>query len=78
VVVKDDGTGAHEYAIIAVGPQGKRTPASKAARAGGHARLQWESVTGADAYIVVRDGKEIAGPVRIEGSRKEWMDRATR
>ena len=23
-----------------------------------------------------RDGKEIAGPLRIEGSQKEWTDRA--
>ena len=31
---------------------------------------------GADAYIVVRDGKERAGPLRMEGSRKEWTDRS--
>lgn len=31
---------------------------------------------GADAYIVVRDGQEITGPIRMEGSpRKEWVDR---
>ena len=33
-VVKDDGSGEHRYAIIAVGPQGRRTAASGAARAG--------------------------------------------
>ena len=30
----------------------------------------------ADAYLVVRDGKELGGPIRIEGSRKEWTDRS--
>jgi hypothetical protein len=31
-------------------------------------------VDGADAYVVMRDGKEITGPLRIEGSQKEWAD----
>ena len=31
---------------------------------------------GADSYLVVRDGKELGGPIRIEGSRKEWTDRS--
>jgi hypothetical protein len=75
VVLKDDGSGAHEYAIIAVGVQGRRTRASGVAKAGGLAALRWDSVVGADAYIVVRDGKEITGPIRIEGSNKEWTDR---
>jgi hypothetical protein len=44
-------------------------------RAGGLATLRWDSVPGADAYVVVRDGKERAGPLRIEGSHKEWSDR---
>jgi hypothetical protein len=74
-VVKDDGSGEHQYALIAVGPQGRRTAASGTAKAGGLATLRWDSVIGADAYVVVRDGKEIAGPLRIEGSRKEWTDR---
>ena len=30
--------------------------------------------SGADAYIVLRDGKEIAGPLRLEGSQKNWKD----
>jgi hypothetical protein len=76
VVVRDDGSGEHRYALIAVGPQGRRTPASRPVRAGGRATLQWESVTGADSYLVVRDGKEFAGPFRLEGSRKEWTDKA--
>ena len=44
-------------------------------RARGLARLRWDSVAGADAYIVVRDDREITAPLRIEGSRKEWQDR---
>jgi len=74
-VLKDDGSGNHEYALIAVGAQGGRTAPSASARAGGLATLRWDSVAGADAYIVVRDGKELAGPLRIEGSRKEWTDK---
>lgn len=74
VVVKDDATGEHEYAIVAVGVQGEKTPASPAVRARGVATLRWESVPGADAYIVLRDGKPVGGALRIEGSRKEWTD----
>jgi hypothetical protein len=74
-VVKDDGSGAHRYAIQAVGPQGRRTALSPAARAGGLATLRWDSVPGADAYVVVRDGKELAGPFRLEGAQKEWTDK---
>jgi hypothetical protein len=75
VVVKDDGSGEHRYAIIAVGPQGRRTAASGSVSAGGLATLKWDSVNGADAYVVVRDGKEVTGLLRIEGSRKQWMDK---
>ncbi|MDZ4859347.1 MAG: hypothetical protein SGI88_10230, partial [Candidatus Hydrogenedentes bacterium] len=74
VVVSDDGSGAHEYAIVAVGVQGLRTASSVAAKAGGLATLHWDSVVGADAYIVVRDGKDLGGPMRIEGSQKQWTD----
>jgi hypothetical protein len=73
-VVDDDGSGAHQYAIVAVGPQGARTAASRTSRAGGLATLRWDSVPGADSYLVVRDGKEVAGPLRIEGTQKEWRD----
>ena len=76
-IVSDDRSGAHEYAIIAVGVQGDRTKASPAARAEGLASLRWDSVPGGDAYIVLRDGKEITGPLRIEGSQKEWTDKTT-
>lgn len=74
-VVRDDGSGEHRYAIVAVGPQGTRTPASRSVPAKGRATLRWDSVTGADSYIILRDGREI--PVRVEGSRKEWTDRSS-
>jgi hypothetical protein len=74
-VLSDDGSGEHTYALIAVGPQGKRTAASPAVKAKGLAKLRWDSVAGGDAYIVLREGKEIAGPLRIEGSQKEWEDK---
>jgi hypothetical protein len=73
-IVRDDGTGKHEYAIIAVGVQGDRTQASPTVEANGLATLRWDSIVGADAYIVRRDGKEIAGPLRLEGSEKQWTD----
>lgn len=75
-VASDDASGDHQYAIIGVGPQGRRTAASKTVKARGFAKLQWDSVPGADAYIVVRDGKEITGPFRLEGSQKVWTDKA--
>ena len=74
-VVADDGTGPHDYAILAIGPEGQRTNTSPTTRAAGLATLTWDSVTGADAYIVIRDDQEITGPLRIEGSQKEWTDR---
>lgn len=73
-VLKDDGTGAHEYAVMATSPQNERTPASPFTTAKGRAQLQWDSVPGADAYVVVRDGQEITQPLRIEGSQKVWTD----
>jgi hypothetical protein len=76
IVEKDDGTGQHLYALIAVGPSGTRSPASEAAKAGGLATLRWDGVAGADAYIILRDGKEITKLVRAEGSQKHWRDQA--
>lgn len=73
-IVRDDGSGEHQYAIVAVGVQGRRSALSGLAKTNGLARLTWDSVNGADAYVVVRDGKEITGPLRIEGSVKEWTD----
>jgi hypothetical protein len=74
-VVKDDGSGEHRYALIAVGPQGRRTAASGPVTAKGFATLRWDSSPGADSYLVVRDGKELPGPLRAEGARKEWTDK---
>jgi hypothetical protein len=78
VVLSHDGSGEHQYAIVAVGAQGRRTAASPPAKAGGLARLRWDSVPGGDSYVVMRDGKEVGGPLRIEGSQKEWTDRGAR
>jgi hypothetical protein len=75
VVLKDDGSGEHHYAIVALGPQGKRLGKSTSVKAKGLATIQWDSVAGADSYIILRDDKELTGPIRREGSRKEWSDR---
>lgn len=72
--LKDDGSGEHHYAIIAVGPQGRRTTASKTVKTKGLATLRWDSVSGGDAYVVVRDGNEITKPLHMEGSQKTWTD----
>ena len=77
-VVKDDGSGEHTYALVAVGVQGDRTPPSAPVTAGGLAMLRWDSVVGADSYVILRDGKPAAGPLRMEGSQKEWTDKAVR
>ena len=74
-VLSHDGSGPCEYSIIAVSPQGLRSAQSPATRSEGRARLRWDSVNGGDAYVVVRDGKEITRPLRIEGSQKEWTDK---
>lgn len=73
-VASDDGSGIRVYAVVAVGPQGRRSGASESVRAGGLAVLRWDRSPGADAYIVLRDGEEVAGPLRMEGARKEWRD----
>jgi hypothetical protein len=73
-VVEDDGSGPHTYALVAVGPQGERSQPSAQVTAAGRATLEWDSTTGADAYLVIRDGKTAAGPLRIEGSMKTWTD----
>lgn len=74
MIVSDDDSGEHLYSIIAIGPQGNRSGASNSTKASGRARLRWDSVPGADAYLIERDGKEISGIIRIEGSKKTWMD----
>ena len=77
-VLGDDASGEHHYALIGVGAQGRESAPSPAARAGGFARLRWDSVAGADAYIILRDGRRTGNPVRIEGSVKEWSDKPAR
>jgi hypothetical protein len=74
-VIKDDGSGEHEYSLILVGPQGRRSAASPPVKAAGRATLTWDNLPGADAYIMLRDGREIAGPFRLEGAQKQWTDR---
>lgn len=74
-VMQTAGEGAHTYALIAVSPQGGRSEASPAVSVVGHATLEWDSVTGADAYIVIRDGVELPGTLKIEGSKKVWTDK---
>lgn len=74
-ILSHDGSGEHQYALIAIGPQGRRTPASSAVKAPGRAKLQWDNLSGADSFIVLRDGKELTGPLRIEGSQKTWTDK---
>ena len=77
-VVSDDGSSQHEYSLVAVGAAGKRTSPSKTVTANGLATLRWDSVAGADAYVVLRDGREASGLLRIEGSQKQWVDRPTK
>lgn len=74
-VMDDDGTGPRTYSLIAVGPNHRQTATSPATKAKGLAKLKWDSVPGADAYIVLRDGKPITAPIRIEGSDKIWEDK---
>lgn len=73
-VVRDDGSGSHRYAVVAVSPVGKWTAASPEVTARGQATLRWDSVPGADAYVIIRDGKPITEPFRLEGAAKEWTD----
>ncbi|HET6407717.1 MAG TPA: hypothetical protein VFG14_07540, partial [Chthoniobacteraceae bacterium] len=73
-VLSHDESGAHEYAIVAVSPQGRRSRPSPATKSGGRAKLRWDSANGGDSYVILRDGKEIAGPLRMEGAQKEWVD----
>lgn len=72
-VVSDDGSGPRQYSLIAVDAEGRRTQRSPTVKAQGLAKLAWDSVAGADQYIVVRDGQELAA-VRVEGAEKIWQD----
>jgi hypothetical protein len=74
-IVADDGSGPRRYSLIAVGPDNRRSAASQSTAAEGLATLKWDSVPGADAYIILRDGQPITPPLRIEGSEKTWADK---
>ena len=71
----DDGSGPHRYALVAIGPQGDRSQPSEPLHTQGLATLEWDSVPGADAYVVERDGVALEGMLRIEGSHKHWTDK---
>ena len=73
-VVNDYGSGEHEYSLILIGPQGRRSAASPSVKTQGKATLAWDNLPGADAFIMLRDGREIAGPFRLEGAQKQWTD----
>jgi hypothetical protein len=74
-VLSDDGSGEHQYAIVAVAAQGRRSLSSASSPARGRAKLRWDSVPGADAYVIIRDGKDLTEPLRIEGAQKQWIDK---
>lgn len=74
-VAADDGSGKQSYSIIAIGAQGDRSEVSEPTDANGLATLEWDSVAGADAYIIVRNGQELPEVLRIEGSIKRWSDK---
>lgn len=74
-VISDDGSGPHKYSLVAISATGHRSLTSPATATKGFAKLRWESVAGADAYLVLRDGEPVGEPLRIEGSEKIWTDR---
>jgi hypothetical protein len=74
-ITQDDGSGKHSYALLAIDATGRRTKLSPAVQANGLAKLTWDNQPGADAFIVVRDGEEITGPLHLEGQKKVWEDR---
>jgi hypothetical protein len=74
VMLGNDGSGPHRYAIVAVSAEGHRSDASPLVATQGLARLRWDSVPGADAYVVLRDERPVGEPLRIEGSEKIWAD----
>ncbi|MFM8220629.1 MAG: hypothetical protein ACKOJF_17060 [Planctomycetaceae bacterium] len=74
--VRDDGSGRRRYALVAISATGARSPASPELLTDGFAELTFDSVPGADAYQILRDGEPLGRPVRIEGSKKTWRDPA--
>ena len=53
-VARHDGSGKTTYSLVALGPQGTRSTPSPSIDAAGYATLRWDSVVGADAYLVLR------------------------
>lgn len=76
VILEQDGSGPRTYAIVGISAQGHRSAPSPPTRAHGRARLSWDSVPGADAYLILRDGREATPLLRREGARKEWADQS--
>lgn len=64
----------HKYQILAVDTRGITSSASPILESVGVAKLSWESVPGADGYIIVRDGRKYTDILRIEGATKIWQD----
>lgn len=73
-IMSSDSSGAHEYAVIAIAPNGQLSQPSRAVKTTGRARLRWDNLAGADSFYILCDGKKI-GPLRIEGAQKEWTDK---
>ena len=73
-VIMDDRSGPHTYAIVAFGPFGKRSAASTAVRTQGLATLEWDSVVGADSYLVFRASRNCR--TAANRKRREAMDRS--
>ena len=69
-VARHDGSGKTTYSLVALGPQGTRSTPSPSIDAAGHATLRWDSVVGADAYLVLRNGQVITEPLRSRGIGK--------
>jgi hypothetical protein len=74
VVLQNDGSGPHTYALVAISPANLHSTPSKEVKSSGRASLRFDSIAGADSYQIVRDGKPYGSPVRIEGSQKLWTD----
>ena len=72
--VTEDDSGSHTYTLVALGPQGVRSAVSVPLETRGRALLKWDSVPGADSYVVLCDGEPVGPPVRIEGAEKRWRD----
>lgn len=73
-VIRSEGQEPHSYAIVAIDSQGRQSEPSDLVNTNGRATLQWDSIHGADAYAVMRDGQVLSKLLRIEGSNKQWRD----